>query len=108
MPFQLFSSAFPEGGSIPALHTCEGADLSPSLEWSGAPYGAIRVKLGDPEYKAINPAGAVPALDTGEGWVLTQAGAVLQDLARRYPEARLLGRMVRLASRPSLIAGPIS
>ena len=22
---------------IPRLHTCDGADLSPSLEWSGAP-----------------------------------------------------------------------
>jgi glutathione S-transferase len=59
------------------------------LEWISAPYEAIRVKLSDPDYKAINPAGAVPALDTGEGWILTQAGAVLQYLARRYPEARL-------------------
>ena len=42
------------------------------LEWTGAPYEAIRVKLGDPAYAAINPAGAVPALDTGEGWTLTQ------------------------------------
>jgi Raf kinase inhibitor-like YbhB/YbcL family protein len=37
MPFQLFSSAFPEGGWIPELHSCQGADISPSLEWSGAP-----------------------------------------------------------------------
>jgi Raf kinase inhibitor-like YbhB/YbcL family protein len=37
MPFQLFSSAFAEGGWIPDLHSCEGADISPSLEWSGAP-----------------------------------------------------------------------
>jgi len=37
MAFQLFSSAFPEGGGIPKLHTCEGADLSPALEWSGEP-----------------------------------------------------------------------
>jgi glutathione S-transferase len=59
------------------------------LEWIGEPYEAIRVKLDDPEYKAINPARAVPALDTGEGWILTQAGAVLQYLAPRYPEARL-------------------
>ncbi len=59
------------------------------LEWIGAPYEAIRVKLGDPAYNAINPAGAVPALDTGEGWILTQAGAVLHYLARRFPEARL-------------------
>jgi glutathione S-transferase len=59
------------------------------LEWIGAPYEAIRVQLGDPTYNAINPAGAVPALDTGEGWILTQAGAVLHYLARRFPDARL-------------------
>ncbi|HYL34525.1 MAG TPA: YbhB/YbcL family Raf kinase inhibitor-like protein [Bryobacteraceae bacterium] len=34
---RLIIAAFPEGGAIPALHTCEGADLSPAIEWSGAP-----------------------------------------------------------------------
>ena len=37
MGFQLFSSAFAEGGWIPALYSCQGADISPSLEWSGLP-----------------------------------------------------------------------
>ncbi|MGE5568124.1 MAG: YbhB/YbcL family Raf kinase inhibitor-like protein [Rhodospirillales bacterium] len=40
MALKLMSSAFPEGGTIPKLHTCEGADLSPALEWSGAPANA--------------------------------------------------------------------
>src|SRR5207244_1171412 len=39
MSFRLFSSAFAEGGTIPRLHTCAGADVSPSLEWSNAPAG---------------------------------------------------------------------
>ena len=39
MPFRLTSSAFTDGGNIPRLHTCEGADLSPALEWSGEPGG---------------------------------------------------------------------
>jgi hypothetical protein len=39
MVFQLFSTAFSDGGWIPALHTCQGADLSPALEWSGEPGG---------------------------------------------------------------------
>lgn len=39
MGFQVFSSSFSEGGEIPDLHTCMGADLSPPLEWSGAPSG---------------------------------------------------------------------
>lgn len=37
MPFQIFSSAFADGGRIPDLFTCHGADLSPSLEWTGEP-----------------------------------------------------------------------
>jgi glutathione S-transferase len=61
------------------------------LEWVGAPYRAVRVKLGDPDYLTINPAGAVPTLNTGEGWTLTQAGAILAYLARRFPQARLAG-----------------
>ena len=37
MSFQILSHSFAEGGWIPELHSCQGADLSPSLEWSGAP-----------------------------------------------------------------------
>lgn len=59
------------------------------LHWTGAPYEAVRVGYGSPELLAVNPAGAVPALDTGEGWTLTQAGAILHYLARRFPEAGL-------------------
>ena len=59
------------------------------LEWIGEPYEAVRVQHGSPDLLQINPAGAVPVLDTGEGWTLTQAGAILQYLARRFPGARL-------------------
>ena len=31
------SAAFADGAEIPMKHTCEGADVSPSLEWSGVP-----------------------------------------------------------------------
>ena len=37
MTFELRSSAFTVQGSIPRLYTCEGADVSPPLSWSGAP-----------------------------------------------------------------------
>jgi len=33
----LISSAFSSNGSIPAKYTCEGADISPPLDWSGGP-----------------------------------------------------------------------
>ena len=45
MAFQVFSSAFSEGGWIPELHSCSGADISPSLEWSGAPVETRRYAL---------------------------------------------------------------
>ena len=33
----LASTAFEHGGRIPYLYTCEGDDISPPLQWSGAP-----------------------------------------------------------------------
>jgi Raf kinase inhibitor-like YbhB/YbcL family protein len=33
----LASTAFEDGGPIPYLYTCEGDDISPPLQWSGAP-----------------------------------------------------------------------
>jgi glutathione S-transferase len=61
------------------------------LEWIGEPYEIEKVERGSPDYLKINPAGAVPALDTGEGWILTQDAAVLRYLARRFPKADLGG-----------------
>lgn len=61
------------------------------LRWAKADFEAVRADRSDPAYLAINPANAVPALDTGEGFVLTQAGAVLHFLARRFPQAGLAG-----------------
>lgn len=45
------SAAFAEGGEIPVRHTCEGEDLSPQLEWSGAPAGtrSLAVVVDDPD-----------------------------------------------------------
>lgn len=60
------------------------------LEWIGEPYSVKKVEFGDKDYLKINPAGAVPALDDGEGWVLTQDAAILRYLARRHPNAELM------------------
>jgi len=61
------------------------------LEWIGAPYEAVRVTYGAPELLAVNPAGAVPTLREDDGWLLTQAGAILDYLAQKHPEAGLSG-----------------
>ena len=61
------------------------------LEWIGAPYQAVKVQYGSPELLAVNPAGAVPTLREDDGWLLTQAGAILEYLAEKHPEAGLSG-----------------
>jgi Raf kinase inhibitor-like YbhB/YbcL family protein len=45
MSLTLRSPAFAPGGEIPAVHTCEGKDVSPALEWSGLPAGAKSLAL---------------------------------------------------------------
>ena len=37
MTLTLTSSAFVDGGEIPSKYTCEGDDLAPPLQWTGAP-----------------------------------------------------------------------
>ena len=63
------------------------------LQWIGQPYEfqiVTREQRATPEYRAINPSGAVPALQVGD-WVLTQNSAILHYLADRSPEAGLCG-----------------
>ena len=60
------------------------------LEWIGAPGGAAG-QYGSAELFAINPSGAVPALIEDDGWILTQASAILHYLAHKHPQADLAG-----------------
>lgn len=41
----LTSPAFPYDGPIPRAHTCDGADQSPPLAWSGVPAAARQLAL---------------------------------------------------------------
>jgi hypothetical protein len=45
MTFALTSSAFQDSASIPKPHTCDGADRSPALAWSGLPAGTQSLVL---------------------------------------------------------------
>lgn len=49
--FVLRSPAFVAGAEIPVRHTCDGADVSPALTWSGAPAGtrAFALVVEDPD-----------------------------------------------------------
>jgi Raf kinase inhibitor-like YbhB/YbcL family protein len=75
---QLTSSAFSEGGAIPAKYTCDDKNVSPPLKWSGVPAGTKTLALiaDDPDA----PAG------TWVHWVLydlpTTAAELAEDVAK--------------------------
>jgi Raf kinase inhibitor-like YbhB/YbcL family protein len=56
MSLSITSADFPPGGSIPALHTCDGADTSPALAWSGVPAGTRSLVLIIDDPDAPDPA----------------------------------------------------
>lgn len=67
MALTLKSPAFAHNGSIPQHYTCQGADESPPLEWSGLPAGTKSLALIVDDPDAPDP--AAPRL-TWVHWVL--------------------------------------
>jgi Raf kinase inhibitor-like YbhB/YbcL family protein len=89
MPLMLASPAIPPGGEIPSQYTCDGADISPPLTWSGVPEGAKSLVLvvEDPDA----PSGmfrhwAVFDIPAGSGGL--QAGYSATRLATGFHEGR--------------------
>jgi Raf kinase inhibitor-like YbhB/YbcL family protein len=77
MSFSLRSSAFSHNGAIPAICSCEGADTSPGLEWSGAPPGTVSFGLIVDDPDAPDP--AAPKM-TWVHWVLYNLPAHVSQL----------------------------
>lgn len=67
MSFTLSSPAFAPNASIPMLHTCDGRDVSPPLQWSGLPAGTKSLALVVDDPDAPDP--AAPRV-TWVHWVL--------------------------------------
>jgi Raf kinase inhibitor-like YbhB/YbcL family protein len=80
------SPAFAQGASIPALHTCEGQDVSPGLEFSGAPQGAKSLALIVHDPDAPDP--KAPKMDWVH-WVLYNLPADCKGLAQGVSESAL-------------------
>lgn len=81
MSFLLRSQAFVEGGGIPSRHTCDGQNLSPQLDWGGAPAGTKSYVLivDDPDA----PGG------TFVHWILLDLAAKTETLPEGQAAARL-------------------
>ena len=74
--FKLILSAFPDGGMIPALHSCDGADLAPGLEWLGQPAGTKSFTLIVDDPDAPN--------GTWNHWLLYDIPCSLRNIAQGH------------------------
>jgi Raf kinase inhibitor-like YbhB/YbcL family protein len=79
MPFSLTSSAFHNEASIPEAYTCEGADVSPPLAWTGAPAGTKSFALIVDDPDAPDP--KAPKM-TWVHWVIVDLPAASTGLAQ--------------------------
>ena len=84
----LTSTAFANGGDIPARYTCEGSDAAPPLAWSGVPdrTKSLALIVDDPD--APDP--AAPKM-TWVHWVLYDIApnaSGLPEGGKPLPEAR--------------------
>lgn len=75
---QIISSVFDHQGMMPAKYTCEGADVSPPLSWSGIPPNAKSLVLIMDDPDAPDP--AAPRM-TWVHWVLYDIPPTLTGLA---------------------------
>jgi len=78
----LRSSGFASGASIPRQYSCKGSDVSPALEWSGAPLhtASFAVIMDDPDA----PAG------TWVHWVLWNVAPSAHSLPEGVPKREQL------------------
>ncbi len=82
MGLSITSTAFTEGGAIPRKHSCDGADASPPLTWSGTPQGtaAFALIVDDPDAPAR----------TWVHWVLYDLPATLSALPENVAKTERL------------------
>ena len=82
MSIQMQSSAFEDGGMIPRQYTCDGADISPGLQWAAVPEETQSLALiaDDPDA----PSG------TFVHWVLYGLSAERHELTENMPKDKTL------------------
>ena len=77
MEIKITSTVFEEGGLIPAKYTCDGADISPPLQWEAVPEGTKSIALisDDPD----------APMGTWVHWVLFNLPADTKELPENMP-----------------------
>ena len=86
MSIMITSPAFSHDGSIPAVYSCDGKDISPELNWSNIPGNAKSLVLIVDDPDAPDP--AAPKM-TWVHWVLYNIPATAAGLAEAINESEL-------------------
>jgi len=87
MEIEITSSAFEDGGMIPAKYTCDGEDISPPLQWDAVPEDTRTIALicDDPD----------APMGTWVHWVLFNLPAETKELAEDIPPDETLSSGAR-------------
>lgn len=87
MDIKIISSAFEDGGLIPAKYACDGADVSPPLQWDAVPEGTKSIALicDDPD----------APMGTWVHWVIFGLPADTRELAEDVPPDKTLSNEAR-------------
>ncbi len=86
MSFTLTSPAFSDLAQIPSQYTCDGADVSPPLQWSGIPDGCKSFVLIVDDPDAPDP--KAPKR-TWVHWVLYNLPVTINELSEGVPHTQL-------------------
>ncbi len=86
MSFTLVSPSFEHQGDMPVRFTCEGADVSPALKWSGLPQGTRTLALIVDDPDAPDPKN--PRM-TWVHWILYNIPATVTELPEGVKTANL-------------------
>lgn len=87
---KLTSSAFSEGGKIPAKYTCDGTNLNPPLAFSDVPAKAKGLVLIMDDPDAVKPAGKV-----WDHWVVFNIPPTTTEISEGKNPSGVLGRNTR-------------
>ena len=77
MPFELTSTAFLQGETIPAIYSCDGEDISPPLAWGDPPEGtqSLVLIMDDPD----------APIGTWDHWILFNIPVSTRELPENMP-----------------------
>jgi Raf kinase inhibitor-like YbhB/YbcL family protein len=101
---KLTSQSFIEGKSVPSQFTCEGADISPDLQWNGVPEGVQSFVLLCEDPDAPSP--RAPRANPWVHWVVYNIPGNVRSLKSGEDVIKLGAQLGMTDSKKPLFHGP--